>query len=81
MADDQGASTLNTDFIGNMSHDNGSTWKTVPFVDGGLAMGSGDYRWYTGSTNVSGSSTNIKYKLIVTNNASWKIKGVVKGWR
>ena len=61
--------TLNTDIKGFISSDGGSTWDQVPLADEGLVYAESlAYRWWVGSTNYTGASTSLVWKVTTHNN-------------
>jgi hypothetical protein len=71
--------TINTDVIGEVSRDNGTTWTavTLSLVD----VFATDYNFYEGSATISGqpSGSNMKYR-VRTVSKSIKIKAVALKW-
>jgi len=61
--------TLNTDIKGYISSDGGSTWDQVTLADEGVVYKESlAYRWWAGSTNYTGASTSLVWKITTHNN-------------
>lgn len=72
--------TLNTDLIGYMSRDDGTTWSAVTLSE--IDTYSGDKRILTGVADLSGqpSGTNMRYKVETANEKNLKLYGVGMRW-
>ena len=78
LEEDDGNVSLNTDLNVFLSKDNGSTWDSV-FLNSDYNFSS-NIKVLTGTTSLTSSGTNIKYKIETYNNKATKIHGACVSW-
>lgn len=76
--EDVDASTINTDILAYATKNNGTDWDLITLTDEG-DYGSGK-RILTGEVALSGSGTNMAYKIVTANNKNLKIHGASLSW-
>lgn len=74
--DDSGNATLNTDLIGEISLDGGSTWTQVPLTNNGAWNIANDSRIVYGTVALSGDNTNISGRLRTVNGKAQKYRAL-----
>jgi hypothetical protein len=77
-----GSPTLNTDIVGSVSRDNGTTYTNVTLVDSAYVTGSSGLRILTGTADISAqpSGTSMRWKVVVNTNSVSRIHGVSIQW-
>lgn len=77
-----GSPTLNTDIVGSVSRDNGTTYTNVSLTDSAFVTGSSGLRILTGTVDISAqpSGTSMRWRLVVNTNSVSRIHGVSIQW-
>ena len=77
-----GSPTLNTDIVGSVSRDNGTTYTNVSLTDSAYVTGSSGLRILTGTVVISAqpSGTSMRWKLVINTNSVSRIHGVSIQW-